>query len=393
MGLFSKKKPAPAQHNPYHQAPSAFGSGSVGAPPPSGANPYGAQPTQAYGAPPQQSGYQPHGGSMQQSSYPPQQQQQGGYPPQQQQEQYNQPSFQTPQQYGGASQGPCMNDPGIMTLVKQKLETIIRVNCLQAFYPTPQAVQEVVDRAGRVDLRKLGEQFHVNTEIVIDLTSLALYDVCLYVDDSESMSWDGGANIQELKSILEKTASIVGRFDSDGFSIRQMNTNLNGDNIRTASEAAQYLQRVQFRGRTPLATSLEKRILEPMLFEPIRRNNLPKPLLIVSITDGAPSEPEDLVKKTIRGTKNFCRNSKYGDKAVALQFAQVGRDQGAQEFLGRLDSDREIGGMVDATSYYELEAMEYQRRGITLTPDLWLVKLLVGAIDPEYDEADEVVRT
>lgn len=286
-----------------------------------------------------------------------------------------------------------MNDPGIMTLVKQKLETIIRVNCLQAFYPTPQAVQEVVDRAGRVDLRKLGEQFHVNTEIVIDLTSLALYDVCLYVDDSESMSWDGGANIQELKSILEKTASIVGRFDSDGFSIRQMNTNLNGDNIRTASEAAQYLQRVQFRGRTPLATSLEKRILEPMLFEPIRRNNLPKPLLIVSITDGAPSEPEDLVKKTIRGTKNFCRNSKYGDKAVALQFAQVGRDQGAQEFLGRLDSDREIGGMVDATSYYELEAMEYQRRGITLTPDLWLVKLLVGAIDPEYDEADEVVRT
>ena len=67
---------------------------------------------------------------------------------------------------------------------------------------------------------------------------------------------------------------------------------------------------------------------------------------------------------------------------------QVGKDQNAQAFLGTLDNDPTIGGMVDATSYYELEAEEYGRKGVNLTPELWLVKLMVGAVDPSYDEQD-----
>lgn len=47
---------------------------------------------------------------------------------------------------------------------------------------------------------------------------------------------------------------------------------------------------------------------------------------------------------------------------------QVGKDQAAQAFLANLDNDPVVGRMVDATSYYELEAMEYQRKGIVLTP-------------------------
>jgi len=66
--------------------------------------------------------------------------------------------------------------------------------------------------------------------------------------------------------------------------------------------------------------------------------------------------------------------------------SQVGKDTDAQAFLGRLDNDRDVGGMVDATSYFELEAEEYKQRGIVLTPELWMVKLMVGAIDPTYDE-------
>ena len=66
----------------------------------------------------------------------------------------------------------------------------------------------------------------------------------------------------------------------------------------------------------------------------------------------------------------------------------MGKDQDAQRFLATLDSDPVIGKMVDATSYYELECEEYARKGITLTPDLWLVKLMVGAIDSTYDEQD-----
>lgn len=34
----------------------------------------------------------------------------------------------------------------------------------------------------------------------------------------------------------------------------------------------------------------------------------------------------------------------------------------------------------------ELEQEEYARKGVTLTPDLWLMKLMVGAVDPTFDE-------
>lgn len=62
----------------------------------------------------------------------------------------------------------------------------------------------------------------------------------------------------------------------------------------------------------------------------------------------------------------------------------------AQAFLGELDNDPQIGKVIDAISYFELEAQEFERRnGVTLTPDLWLVKLCVGAIDASYDEQDE----
>ena len=71
-----------------------------------------------------------------------------------------------------------------------------------------------------------------------------------------------------------------------------------------------------------------------------------------------------------------------------LLITQVGKDQEAQKFLAKLDNDPVVGSMVDATSYYELEAEEYSRKGVNLTPELWLVKLMVGAVDPSYDEQD-----
>jgi hypothetical protein len=49
---------------------------------------------------------------------------------------------------------------------------------------------------------------------------------------------------------------------------------------------------------------------------------------------------------------------------------QVGRDEDATKFLGKLDCDSKIGGMVDATSYIELEQEEFKKKGIDLTVDV-----------------------
>jgi hypothetical protein len=68
---------------------------------------------------------------------------------------------------------------------------------------------------------------------------------------------------------------------------------------------------------------------------------------------------------------------------------QVGRDQRAQAFLEKLDTDPAVGDSIDCTSYYEMEAEEYKKKGVDLTPELWLLKLMVGAVDPSYDAHNE----
>ena len=67
---------------------------------------------------------------------------------------------------------------------------------------------------------------------------------------------------------------------------------------------------------------------------------------------------------------------------------QVGKDTAAQAYLAQLDNDPEVGRNIDATSYYELEAEEFKRKGLNLTPDVWLVKLMMGAIDSIFDAQD-----
>lgn len=52
----------------------------------------------------------------------------------------------------------------------------------------------------------------------------------------------------------------------------------------------------------------------------------------------------------------------------------------ATNFLAELDNHPQIGGLVDCTSNYEIEQDEMARKGAELTPELWLVKLLVSLL-------------
>jgi len=74
---------------------------------------------------------------------------------------------------------------------------------------------------------------------------------------------------------------------------------------------------------------------------------------------------------------------------VSFQIAQVGNDKGAQQFLSELDNDKVIGGLIDCTSNFELESVEFRKKGVELTKHLWYTKLLLGSIDSSYDSKDE----
>lgn len=147
-------------------------------------------------------------------------------------------------------------------------------------------------------LQKLAAMWKLPLELAADLVKIALFDVVVLIDDSGSMAFEqNGERIEDLKMILGKVASACALFDDDGLQVRFLNSNLQGNNITSEQQAVQLVQQVQFSGLwisqselttglTPLGTSLDQKILQPLLLGPARSNQLRKPLLVIAITDG-----------------------------------------------------------------------------------------------------------
>eukprot|EP00208_Stichococcus_sp_RCC1054_P008332 CAMPEP_0206152440 /NCGR_PEP_ID=MMETSP1473-20131121/39327_1 /ASSEMBLY_ACC=CAM_ASM_001109 /TAXON_ID=1461547 /ORGANISM="Stichococcus sp, Strain RCC1054" /LENGTH=348 /DNA_ID=CAMNT_0053549999 /DNA_START=127 /DNA_END=1173 /DNA_ORIENTATION=- len=297
---------------------------------------------------------------------------------------------QAPQQYSTTPAMP-QQAPQLMNcepLIQQKLSQLVAANALHVFYPAD-VLRALASRVARIDWRGLAARWNLPVELCLDLAGLALYDVVIYCDDSGSMKFqENGSRIDDLKAILDRVTSVATLFDSDGISLRAMNFKGMADHVRTSEEAAAYVAQFQYNGLTPMGEMLEKKIIEPILEKSMAKKTLKKPVLVITITDGEPSERPGKVQSEIAEAKRHCKRSVYGVGAIAFAFAQVGKDVGAQKFLATLDNDKDVGGMVDCTSYYELEQAECMKKGVNLTPDMWMLKLMVGGFDKSYDHAD-----
>jgi hypothetical protein len=65
---------------------------------------------------------------------------------------------------------------------------------------------------------------------------------------------------------------------------------------RSPADVAALLSQVQYSGLTPLATSLGSKVLQPIVFSLAASGQLAKPVLVITITDGEPTDtPKDLV--------------------------------------------------------------------------------------------------
>jgi hypothetical protein len=203
---------------------------------------------------------------------------------------------------------------------------------------------------------------------------------------------EGGERIKDLRLILERVASVATIFDDDGISIRFMNARYDMsmlENIRTEQQIDALMRNAQFKGLTPMGTELRSKVIDGIVVPKVQQRQYRKPTLVITITDGQPAgEAPNTVFDTIKYAAQVV-GQQYGPGGIAFQFAQVGNDQKAREFLGKLDEDPAIGRLIDCTSNYENESEEMQKQGVNLTPDLWVVKLLLGAIDSSYDRKDE----
>lgn len=277
-----------------------------------------------------------------------------------------------------------------MRAIEERLRRIINQNRLEAFYP-PSQLPAILDKLRQIDFALIAQQWSINLELAYELAPLALYDIVFYCDDSGSMKFEeNGSRIDDLKFILSKVAGIATLFDDDGVVVRFINNKQNGDGIRSSHDVEAMVAKIPFSGATPLGEKLDAKVIQPLVLDQAYRNTMAKPVLIIVITDGVPTDtlPQHNIINVVIQAKNALRSMRYGSGALAIQIAQVGKDQNTQKFLATLDNHPAIGSMVDCTSYFELEQEEFARKGVDLTPEMWLLKMCLGAIDAEYDEKD-----
>jgi len=67
---------------------------------------------------------------------------------------------------------------------------------------------------------------------------------------------------------------------SAGISIRFMNSNAEGDHLKSAVDVTNYIQQIKFNGYTPLGSGLETKCIIPFAVTPARNNFLKKPVLL-----------------------------------------------------------------------------------------------------------------
>ena len=183
-------------------------------------------------------------------------------------------------------------------------------------------------------------------------------------DNSGSMKFeDNGERIDDLHLILARVAYAATLFDEDGISLRFMNekaasSRLRLDGVRTEQEITQIVGsaktagQIQFQGLTPLGTELRDQVVEPLVIAKARNGSLRKPVLVITITDGQPAgEDKDTLKRVLQYVQEeFRRMPQYGEHPCVFEFAQVGNDTKARDFLSTLDSNPEFGQIVDCTS-------------------------------------------
>jgi len=404
--------PPPSAPPPYPPAPNAPYPPVPGNPPyptgapypPASSAPRGPYPPQPFGQNPPQPSYayppppgQPAAGAAGPNTY--------GYAPPPGAAPYGTPAPNPPGAYPPGPPPPGAAGPGAPAYgrgssqrhrqqIRNKLAEVVRGRQLDSIYP-PQRLDYVTDQVvNTVDIDAIARQWRLPPEVALDLVSLALYDIVIYADDSYSMqgeNWDS-----DLHTIVHKTAGIATLFDSDGISVRFMNGKHDRDSIRTEQDVMRLLNEAKPCGLTPIGTSLKAKILDPFL-QYLRsagqdRSRL-KPMLVITVTDGEPQgEARDTLFTVINETRAALTSMGFTGNEVAFQFAQVGDEAKATDFLDSLDNHPQIGRFVDATSNYEREAEQWARRSrgtSAMTPDLYLVKLLCGAIDNEWDAKDE----
>ncbi|GMK54964.1 hypothetical protein CspeluHIS016_0200200 [Cutaneotrichosporon spelunceum] len=215
----------------------------------------------------------------------------------------------------------------------------------------------------------------VNGEHALEM--LREYDTAFVIDDSSSMLQEG-----RWEQACTAVRGVIGqacKHDDDGVDVYFLNAGRrDAEGVRRPADVDRLFHGLQPRGATPTGRTLEKILRDYMrrleAATAAGHDDAVKPLNIIVITDGAPTDdPESVI---VSYAKRLDRGD-YPLSQVGIQFFQIGNDRAATAALQELDDElgeaHGIRDMVDTVPY----AGE-------LTPET-IVKVLLGGVNRRLD--------
>ncbi|KAF1844344.1 uncharacterized protein K460DRAFT_290836 [Cucurbitaria berberidis CBS 394.84] len=217
---------------------------------------------------------------------------------------------------------------------------------------------------------------------------LKTFDTIFLIDDSGSMA---GRSWKETGAALETITPICTQRDADGIDIYFLNHPDSSlyKNIKTAGTVVEIFQTVRPGGATPTGQRLNK-ILRPYLQRYERAPETTKPINIIVITDGEPSD--DVESPIIQAAKKLDKLDAPAWQ-VGIQFFQVGKEPGAREHLKQLDDGlKELAGDDDLRDI--VDTVPFTGEGDAQLTGVGILKICLGAVNRRLDRnSKELYRT
>lgn len=185
--------------------------------------------------------------------------------------------------------------------------------------------------------------------------SIANRDYTLILDKSGSMVTADVGGKTRWDACREATVALAHKLtslDPDGITLYTFNNAFKRYESVTPARVDQVFQENEPFGGTELSTVLKHAFAD---FQSRKvAGKLKGGDTILVVTDGEPSDREQVARTIIEATKHLDR-----DEELAVQFLQVGKDTGAKAFLEKLDNELTAQGakfdIVDTKTFDEIE--------------------------------------
>jgi hypothetical protein len=190
-----------------------------------------------------------------------------------------------------------------------------------------------------------------------------------------------GRSWRETQKALEAITPICTAHDADGIDLYFLNAPDSPwyHNVTSAATVTEIFSAVRPRGGTFLGQRLNN-ILKPYLARYTAHPDATKPMNVIIITDGEPSDdPESVI---VNAAKKLDKLDAPAWQ-IGLQFFQVGKEPGAKEYLQSLDDNladlagEKIRDMVDTQPWTNDNNEELNADGI--------LKAILGAVNRRLD--------